>query len=465
MYLEHFGLNEPPFRITPDTRYFFVGAQRGAVLAALAYAIHSGEGIVKLVGEVGSGKTMLCRMLADRLPETVEIVYLANPSLSPDDILHAIALELGLALSPAATRLEVLDALQRHLLSRYAEGRRVVVFVEEAQGMPLETLEEIRLLSNLETREAKLLQIVLFGQPELDQRLAVHELRQLRDRITHSFRLEPLKGADTAEYLRFRLQAAGWQGGDLFTPRAARLLARLSGGLLRRIHVLADKALLAAFAEGASQVKLRHVHRAWQDAEPPPRRLLPALPKTVWRAAAGLALIGLGYGLHQALPGRAPAAIAPLAVAAEPAPPANTAAPAPKDPIATAVESPAASGPAPLLSSRLQATRAWLRSVGDARYTIQLLLSEDAGTGPLERFLRRPGIRAHLDDIYVYATEVKGTPRWSVVMGGYADHAAAKEAMAALPEGLRTYHPYLRSVEAVRREATGSGMLAQGDLS
>ena len=191
MYYEHFGLNEPPFKITPNTEVFFTGGNRGAVLDAITYAVLNGEGIVKVVGEVGSGKTMLCRMLQTMLPDRIESIYLANPSVAPEDVLHAIAFELQLRLPKAADRLKVMQTLQTYLLKRHAAGKQVVIFIEEAQGMPLATLEEIRLLSNLETSHDKLLQIVLFGQPELDENLNEVKIRQLRERITHSFHLTP----------------------------------------------------------------------------------------------------------------------------------------------------------------------------------------------------------------------------------------------------------------------------------
>ena len=187
MYHDHFGLDEPPFKITPDTRLFYEGGKRGDILEALVYAITCGEGIVKVVGEVGSGKTMLSRMLEVRLSEQVDIVYLANPSITPADIPFAIGVELGLNIDTGIDRIRAVHLLQQELLARHAKGRQVVCFVEEAQSMPLETLEEIRLLSNLETHRAKLLQIVLFGQPELDRNLDEPSIRQLRERIVHSF--------------------------------------------------------------------------------------------------------------------------------------------------------------------------------------------------------------------------------------------------------------------------------------
>ena len=215
MYYTHFGLAQPPFRITPDTGFFYSGGNRGPILETLMYAIGQGEGIIKVTGEVGSGKTMLCSMLQSRLPANVETVYLANPSVSPEEILHAIALELQLKPPRDASRLEVMQMLHGHLLERHAQGKQVVMFVEESQSMPISTLEEIRLLSNLETAHAKLLQIVLFGQPELDDNLRQPHIRQLRERITHSFRLNPLKPGEIRDYLNFRLRAAGYCGPDL----------------------------------------------------------------------------------------------------------------------------------------------------------------------------------------------------------------------------------------------------------
>ncbi len=266
MYQEHFGLCRAPFRITPDTRFFYTGGQRGEILHALLYAISAGEGFIKVIGEVGSGKTMLCRMLEAKLPPNAEIVYLANPSVSPESLPHAIATEMGLALDPGVDRLGVLHALQRKLLEKHAEGRRVVVFAEEAQSMTLSTLEELRLLSNLETQRDKLLQIVLFGQSELDQKLGAPQIRQLRERITHGFVLSPFDAEEVRKYVMFRLRCAGYRGPEVFTRGAYRTLARRCEGLIRRINILADKSLLAAFADGARAVERRHVRAAVDDS-------------------------------------------------------------------------------------------------------------------------------------------------------------------------------------------------------
>jgi MSHA biogenesis protein MshM len=267
MYLEHFGLNEPPFRITPHTDFFFDGANRGATLDALVYAITHDEGIVKVSGEVGSGKTMLCRVLMERLPENVTIIYLANPSLSRDDILYAIADELGLNVPENARSSAVMRALQDHLIKSFSEGRQVVVLIDEAHAMPVETLEEIRLLSNLEANRNKLLQLVLFGQPELNDVLARPDMRQLKERITHNFGLAPLVHDDISHYLDFRMRAAGYRGPSVFSPAALKLIAQSSLGLTRRINILADKALLAAFSTGSHQIGPKEIQAAIRDCE------------------------------------------------------------------------------------------------------------------------------------------------------------------------------------------------------
>jgi type II secretory pathway predicted ATPase ExeA len=266
MYEEYFGLERPPFKISPDTSMFFEGGKRGDILEALVYAIHRGEGIIKVVGEVGSGKTMLCRMLQLRLPKSVEIIYIANPSVSAEDILFVIANEMGLPAAKDASKHEVVNMLQEYLLQRHIEDKQVVLFIEEAQGMPLDTLEEIRLLSNLETDQHKLLQIILFGQPELDENLAKKSIRQLRERITHGFDLSPLTPDEIHQYLNFRMRQVGYTGPELINSRLAKNVARYSNGLLRRINIIADKILLSAYAEGTHSLTRRHVIKAVNDS-------------------------------------------------------------------------------------------------------------------------------------------------------------------------------------------------------
>ncbi len=267
MYLDFYGLKKPPFKITPDTKLFFEGSDRGAVLHGLSYAIDSGEGIIKVVGEVGSGKTMLCRMLPVRMSDNIDWVYLAHPSLSPEHTLHAIAKELGLSIDKSMDKLDIMNLLHTTLLEKHSQNRRVVVLVEESQGMPLETLEEIRLLSNLETDEHKLLQIVLFGQPELDDNLLAPCIRQLRERITHSLYLEPLTIKDTHAYLNFRLRAVGYTGLDLFSKRLSKLISQYAQGLTRRINIIADKAMLIAFTQGRQNLKASDIKQAARDCQ------------------------------------------------------------------------------------------------------------------------------------------------------------------------------------------------------
>ena len=319
MYLSHFGLNEAPFRITPHTEFFFSGANRGATLEALLYAITHDEGIVKVTGEVGSGKTMLCRVLVERLPKNVETIYLATPSLSRDEILHVIAADLQVESRGERVTI-LLRALQERLIKLYASGRRVVVLIDEAHAMPLATLEEVRLLSNLESNRHKLLQIVMFGQPELDEHLAAANMRQLKERITHSFKLEPLVRSDVESYVDFRMRAAGYRGPNVFAPHAMKLIARASEGLTRRINILADKSLLAAFADSSHQVAAKHARAAIRDSEFGGPRWSP--PNAWWLVGAGLAA-GLlaGVGLHVYDQWRSPTAQAMIeAAAAVPAP-------------------------------------------------------------------------------------------------------------------------------------------------
>ena len=299
MYLDHFGLSEPPFRITPHTDFFFSGANRGATLEALLYAITHDEGIVKVTGEVGAGKTMLCRVLIERLPAGVETVYLSNPSLAREEILQAILDDLKFSAGNEQRPNQLLRTLQEHLIQVYGDGRRVVLLIDEAHAMPAETLEQIRLLSNLESNRHKLLQIALFGQQELDEQLGTALLRPLRERITHSFRLEPLVHADVGQYLMFRMRQAGYKGPDLFDAKALKLIAKSSEGLTRRLNILADKCLLAAYAEAEHGITRKHALAAIRDVGFAPlgtaadRQALP--PRWKWFAAAGaVALAGAG---------------------------------------------------------------------------------------------------------------------------------------------------------------------------
>jgi len=487
MYYEHFGLSQAPFKITPNTDFFFGGGNRGPILEALIYAITQGEGIVKVTGEVGSGKTMLCSMLQTRLPAHVETVYLANPSVSPEEILHAIAFELQLDIPRDASRLAVMHAIQDHLLKRHAEGKRVVLFVEESQGMPIATLEEIRLLSNLETKSDKLLQIVLFGQPELDDNLRGNSIRQLKERITHSFRLEPLTAAETREYLMFRLRAAGYRGPDLFSDGIIREIARISGGLTRRINLVTDKALLAAFSENTHSVRQKHLDAAVRDSE------FARNPNTTgvrprWSQSALLVIAGMvagaaifAFSSKRETPAPAPATIdtarntaasAPASTPAlAPAPPQEqrdiqksdlksntsdgsvTVATTPTTGTASAERTPAPEAPpsaGSLLDARLAATSAWLDSAKPQTYTIQLMSSGDEQQ--LNHHLKFLSNIIEINSLFVYRTLAKGAPALNVVWGSFDSQSEAREAMAKLPPSLKAYRPLLRTVQGIKAE-------------
>jgi MSHA biogenesis protein MshM len=457
LYLEHFGLAEPPFRITPHTDFFFDGADRGATLEALEYAVLHDEGIVKVSGEVGSGKTMLCRVLMERLPAHVETIYLATASLERDEILLAIAddLELNLSRERATVALRV---LQDHLISLYAAGRRVVILIDEAHVMPEATLEQVRLLSNLESNRHKLLQIVLFGQPELDENLARTSLRQLRDRITHSFRMRPLSRPETAMYLSFRMRAAGYRGPDTFAPAAAAKIARAAGGLNRRINILADKSLLAAFSEGTHAVTPRHVRAAIADSEfaAPERTRRPAL----YLAGALAGGILIGAAIQWMLAAEAPPAAAP-----RPAPAPVVQAPVVEKPEAKIVEPPKPPEPveekrpepppsqltdnqlrrlagyrAPgqrLLADRLSATRARLEQAADERYAIELFITDNTDPARMERFLQRARELVPLEEVYVIPMASGGHYRLRVVFGEFESRTEAAAAEKRLPPRYR----------------------------
>ncbi len=264
LYLKHFGMREAPFKITPTTEFFYGGGRRGEILYALQYAIEVGEGIMMVTGEVGSGKTMLLRTLEQKLPPNIELVYIANPSLSGREILYNICEELELNID--TDRPDTVRLLQNYLIQQHAAGKRVVAFIDEAQAMPDESLEEIRLLSNLETSRHKLLQIAMFGQPELLDKLSQHSMRQLRERITVALNLEPFNRDDIREYISTRLHAAGYNGSELFAKDGCQLLAAVSQGLSRRINVLADKSLLSAFERSSDKVLYEDVRRAVKDA-------------------------------------------------------------------------------------------------------------------------------------------------------------------------------------------------------
>jgi type II secretory pathway predicted ATPase ExeA len=486
MYLQHFGLREAPFRITPHTEFFFSGANRGATLEALMYAITAGEGMVKVTGEVGSGKTMLCRVLMERLPAEIETIYLAVPSLTRDEMLAAIAVDLGIDTTGANTT-RLVRALQERLIEIHSEGRSVVALIDEAHAMPLSTLEEIRLLSNLETEKDKLLQIVLFGQPELDAHLALPNMRQLKERITHSFNLGPLPAREVSDYVRFRLRAAGYHGPDLFGPEALRIIADASEGLTRRVNIYADKTLLAAFAAGTHTVTADHARAAVTDTQivmsrrESPRRMAGI-------AALGIAAgVAIGFGLAHFVAPPSPSA----AVAASPAPPvarpepaaattpAPTPTPTPAAPV-TAAAPPAAATQSPIqvasvrvgspaaaekavpsdpVGRRVAAGRELLAGTSGPRYAVQLMVTDARERAYLESYLAEAGRSLAPDKLYLVPQGSSEAPRLGLVFGTFGERDEAFAALEQLPTQLRQFKPYVRTLEALRedqRRAEGS---------
>lgn len=507
LYLDHFGLSRSPFKITPELEFFFSGGRRGDILAALLHVARHDEGITTVVAEVGSGKTLLSRLLLCQLPMEVSTVYLANPCFTRDEILSAIARDLGLEDLPTATEAK-LARIHRELRRRHAAGQRVLLVVDEAHAMPPESLEEIRLLSNLETDAHKLVNIMLFGQPELDTVLADHRLRQVRDRIIHRFELSPWSTDDVAGYIQHRLQAAGWKGSVLFTPAALSSLAEYSGGRARRINLLADKALLAAYAEGLPTVEMRHVRSASRELRGDVvARLRPQGLQWAWAGAAAVAAVAVGVwwydsktgtvaslsspplGVEQAMPSPAVAhtmsALPPLTAASTPstvsaragasqaaptvgaiasvAPgalpeqaPASAASvqsipsptPVPAPVVAGAGASVAQSAAAPLadasgLQPYLERTRAVLQETPLTGYTVQLAASPRDDRAL--KYVVFASQQLDLNQLYAQYSSYHGQNYVSLFWGRYGTAAEARAAITTLPAELKVNRPLVRT--------------------
>ncbi len=321
MYLEHYGLNEPPFSITPDPRFVFLSERHRDALAHLLFGIGQGGGggFVQLTGEVGTGKTTLSRLLLEQLPDDTRVALVLNPRLTPVELLETICEELRLDLaggSPinrSGSVKALVDLLNGYLLEAYAQGLRVVLIVDEAQNLSIEALEQVRLLTNLETDTQKLLQIILLGQPELRDMLARPELRQLAQRITARYHLTPLDAGETDRYLRHRYGVGGGQHFP-FTPRAVQRIHAHSGGVPRLTNVVAERALLAGYARDQTLLDERVIDQAAKEA------LAPATPRLSKRqlllAAGGIAAIALLVLLLRLQPASAPEAPAPVSTAA-----------------------------------------------------------------------------------------------------------------------------------------------------
>lgn len=474
MYHEHFGLAQAPFRITPQTEYFYSGAQRGPLLEALLFAVNHDEGIVRVSGEVGTGKTMLCRMLIERLPSEALVIYLANPSLTPAELIATVAHELQLA---PQTGHGLLRQIEHRLIELYGEGRRVIVIIDEAHAMPRESLDQIRLLSNLETGTRKLLQIVLFGQPELDAILDERAMRSLRERITQSFILKPLDRHQIGDYLHFRLRAAGYKGPDLFSGAILGKIARASKGLTRRVNIIADKTLLAAFADNTHTITDRHVNAAIRDAnyhDPLPLRGI-LLGMGGAMLAAGAVALGSQWLATQTRKAETPthpmqAAKPPAAVISSP--PAVT--PANRAILAQAIPQTAISRPSsdtaaagtplderyapvpeqlgPLARERLAASRADMASLAGDQWFLQLRSIPAANAASLESFLAAAS--KAVDPAQLRLFVVKGDARQTigVIYGAYASAQEAYAARNKLPAWIRSGGTFARPYKALRAD-------------
>lgn len=281
MYLAHFRLQEFPFALTPDTAFFMSRDGHHDALNVLLVALRSGEGFVKVVGEVGTGKTILCRALMKALGDEFACAYLPNPYLRPSSMFFSLADELRIAYPRRVTQYDLTRRLTDGLLALHAQGRRVVLCMDEAQAVPVATLETLRLLTNLETEKRKLLQVVLFGQPELDAVLNRPSIRQLRQRITFSYRLAPLTRETVDRYVMHRLTVAGHEGAPPFTRRALDLLHEGSSGIPRLLNILAHKSLMAAYGKGVQVIDRPHVQRAILDTDDARAPARPG-PRVAW---------------------------------------------------------------------------------------------------------------------------------------------------------------------------------------
>jgi len=267
MYLYHFGLTELPFTLTPNTNFFLPLAPHHEALAVLMTALKTGEGFIKVVGEVGTGKTLLCRKLLNEIPAHFVTAYIPNPYLNPDELRRAVAIELGVKQAQRMSAQLLTQRIQNRLLELHTKGHSVVLILDEAQALPAESLEALRLFTNLETETRKLLQVVLFAQPELDQRLAQTEFRQLRQRITFSYQLRAMTVVEVQRYIQHRLQVAGYKGAALFSARLCKQITKATNGIPRLVNVLCHKMLMLSYGQGHYQMTQKELIAAIKDTE------------------------------------------------------------------------------------------------------------------------------------------------------------------------------------------------------
>jgi general secretion pathway protein A len=469
MYLDYYGLREAPFSITPDPRFVFLSERHRDALAHLLYGVGQGGGggFVQLTGEVGTGKTTLCRLLLEQLPENTRVALVLNPKLSPVELLETICEELRLQIDQRrGSQKGLVDALNAYLLEAYAQGLRVVLIIDEAQNLSTDALEQVRLLTNLETPTQKLLQIILLGQPELREMLSRPELRQLAQRITARYHLTPLDAEETEAYLRHRLAVAGCTRFP-FTKLAVRKLHEHSGGVPRLINVTADRALVGGYAQDLPQIGERHVDRAAREALASPiRRWRWRGPRLAWVAALLVLLIAW---LLWRTPGPPPTA-AEASEAVAPVEVQDSSAPAPKTPlvdetglavrVARAGDSSRFTAWNRLLSLwTLRASEADARSAARCPLLVAPGVYCLRGTGSLTKLasLRRPVILRLSDE---------GKEAWAVLLGIAPDKvrlALAGETFDLSRQELERF--WLGEYYAIWRAPTlDSGTLRRGDV-
>ena len=267
MYLYHFGIRELPFTLTPNTNYFYGLPSHKQAIDVLSVALKTGEGFIKVTGEVGTGKTLICRKLLNDLPDHFVSAYIPNPYLSPDELRRAVANELNVTLTEQADQQEFTQRIQQRLIEINRANKSVVLIIDEAQALPVESIEALRLFTNLETESRKLLQVVLFGQPELDEKLSLPELRQLKQRITFTYCLDTMDLDQLYHYVKHRMTVAGYRAGDAFDWKCCKKLYKATKGTPRLVNVICHKALMLAYGEGNMQVSVKNVEMAINDTD------------------------------------------------------------------------------------------------------------------------------------------------------------------------------------------------------
>lgn len=295
MYLYHFGLTELPFTLTPNTNFFLPLESHSEALAVLMTALKTGEGFIKVIGEVGTGKTLLCRKLLNEIPEHFVTAYIPNPYLNPVELRRAVAIELGVKQAQRMSAQLLTQRIQNRLLELHAQGHSVVLILDEAQALPADSLEALRLFTNLETETRKLLQVVLFAQPELDVRLAETEFRQLRQRITFSYKLRAMNTQEVQQYIQHRLQVAGYKGAALFSARLCKKITKVTQGIPRLVNILCHKMLMLSYGQGHYQMSAKELKAAVKDTEGLAGHHFSVFNKYYLLAALGLLFIMSSY--------------------------------------------------------------------------------------------------------------------------------------------------------------------------